>query len=100
MSAGGLANTRTTQTPFQRSVISKSGLRDGHGAYLICVFPTANVDTTFSHPLGRNPVGYYAVRVPVGGGLVTDPSTGVTAWTRAVIVLRVTVAGTYTIYVL
>ena len=55
-------------------------------------------DTSLTHKLGRAPQGYYATRSS-SGGVVYDATTGVTLWTKTAIVLRVTVAGTYDLWV-
>jgi hypothetical protein len=96
MSAGGLAPTRTTQTDHQRSVV-RNGLKDGHCQILIANFPVANADVTLAHGLGRTPVGYHAIRVRHGGGIITDSANNGTDWTIALVVLSATVAGVYTI---
>jgi hypothetical protein len=96
MSAGGLASTRSIQTVHQRSVV-KNGMRDGHGQLLVIAF-VAGVDKIIAHGLGRVPVGYHTVRVPVGGGVVTDGSNSGADWSVSQVVLRASVSGTYTIW--
>jgi hypothetical protein len=81
--------------PFTRSII-RHGLRCGRGQYLIATIGTG--DTTLTHSLGHIPTQYWPVRNP-GGGVVYDGTNGGTDWTASVIVLRATVAGTYTIVV-
>jgi hypothetical protein len=97
MSAGGLASSRTTGTVHQRSVV-KNGLRDGHGQLLVVAF-VAGVDKVIAQGLGRVPVGYNTIRVPVGGGVVTDGSNSGSDWSVSQIVLRASVSGTYTIWI-
>jgi hypothetical protein len=72
-------------------------MRDGHGQILTIAF-VANVDKSVAHGLGHTPVGYHVMRIPSGGGIVTDGSLNGADWTIALVVLRATVTGTYTIW--
>ena len=51
-------------------------------------------DTSLSHGLGRTPNGIIVYRSS-SGGVLYDATTGSTLWTDRLIVLRATVAGTF-----
>ena len=51
-------------------------------------------DTSLAHGLGRTPNGVLAYRSS-SGGVLYDATSGVTLWTDRLIVLRATVAGTF-----
>jgi zona occludens toxin (predicted ATPase) len=55
-------------------------------------------DTTLPHVLGRVPNGYIMYRSS-SGGQVYDASTGESLWSRSSIVLRATVAGTFSVLI-
>jgi hypothetical protein len=85
--------------PIIDSPSPKSGVVDGVRVGTACFCMNRAVgtgDTNIAHSLGRIPNGYKAVRSS-SGGVLYDASSGTTLWTPSNIVLRATLAGTYSI---
>lgn len=85
------------EVPFVSGTI-RDGERSGRGQYRLVTFATANADTSFALTLGHVPAGYLTLR-NAPGGVVYDGTNLGSDWTASLIVLRASIAGNYTLWI-
>ena len=90
-----LTLVRNTGIPLAGPLVDNTGL----GSFWIRVGVAIGTgNTSISHNLGRKPTMYLVARNS-SGGVVYDGTNHGTDWTGGLIVLRATVAGTYSLLI-